>query len=373
VHKREVERHLKALEDGAPSALRCTSGGEDEVATVFYGVTCLRSSGGGSGDDGIEQGTRDASTKKSDLESELARSSVYQRRHPHPHPHHPLRRSEMDIDTDSPLSTLTTQTPSTLRGVHLELKGGGTFPRLRGGAIGLEVRRWVLTCALGREDEDEGECVQPARVVSGVREREFGRVKMPTVLRKNKDFSTKAETAPETAGTSSTHQTSVPISRSHTHISNAIRGYLLAPTQPIPIPTLRGGSCPSPTRLPPTLYWLAGGRGKRPVTVKAWKQQKGGKKRFGGLFGLAVSGVRGMGGYESGEERSGGNRDRSGDRDGDGEGSRSRGRSTRRDEDVIAEEPIVPSVEEIDGATEGEEVAGDANDIAGSGGKKAES
>jgi hypothetical protein len=55
------------------------------------------------------------------------------------------------------------------------------------------------------------------------------------------------------------------------------------------VPTLRGGSG-SAVRLPPTLYWLAGGRGQ-PVKTSSWKKQKE-KKRVGGWLGMALYGVK---------------------------------------------------------------------------------
>ncbi|KAF2873746.1 hypothetical protein BDV95DRAFT_593064 [Massariosphaeria phaeospora] len=63
---------------------------------------------------------------------------------------------------------------------------------------------------------------------------------------------------------------------------------------PQPIPHLRGGAGRSTLldtdRLPPTLWFLAGGRG-RPMTVAQWKTHRP-KKRMGGLLGMAVFGTR---------------------------------------------------------------------------------
>lgn len=104
------------------------------------------------------------------------------------------------------------------------------------------------------------------------------------------------------------------------HLSShilSLRGGASSPSyiSPAPtpyIPTLRGGAgFPSSfsfdnfQRLPPTLYWLSGGRGKQSVTVGAWKQQKGRKKRFGGLLGMAVYGRKALPGYESSDEEDG--------------------------------------------------------------------
>ena len=56
------------------------------------------------------------------------------------------------------------------------------------------------------------------------------------------------------------------------------------------VPHLRGGA-ESPERTPPSLYWLAGGTGKKPVSINGWKQSRP-KKRMSGLFGMAVFGSK---------------------------------------------------------------------------------
>jgi hypothetical protein len=56
------------------------------------------------------------------------------------------------------------------------------------------------------------------------------------------------------------------------------------------VPHLRGGA-ESPERTPPSLYWLAGGTGKKPVSIDGWKQSRP-KQRMGGLLGMAVFGSR---------------------------------------------------------------------------------
>ena len=55
-------------------------------------------------------------------------------------------------------------------------------------------------------------------------------------------------------------------------------------------PHLRGGA-ESPERTPPSLYWLAGGTGKKPVSIEGWKQSRP-KQRMGGLLGMAVFGSK---------------------------------------------------------------------------------
>ncbi|KAB2108458.1 hypothetical protein AG0111_0g2986 [Alternaria gaisen] len=68
----------------------------------------------------------------------------------------------------------------------------------------------------------------------------------------------------------------------------------IQPRTQSPIVSLRGGTgSPSALRgyerLPPTLFWLAGGRGK-PVTTVSWKTQRP-KKRMNGLLGMALHGL----------------------------------------------------------------------------------
>ena len=53
---------------------------------------------------------------------------------------------------------------------------------------------------------------------------------------------------------------------------------------------LRGGA-ESPDKIPPTLFWLAGGTGRKPISFSGWKQSRP-KQRMGGLFGMAVFGDR---------------------------------------------------------------------------------
>lgn len=56
------------------------------------------------------------------------------------------------------------------------------------------------------------------------------------------------------------------------------------------VPHLRGGA-ESPERTPPSLYWLAGGTGKKPVSIDGWKQSRP-KQRMGRLLGMAVFGSK---------------------------------------------------------------------------------
>lgn len=64
----------------------------------------------------------------------------------------------------------------------------------------------------------------------------------------------------------------------------------------LPKPSLRGGAgatsdLKDTDRLSQTLYWLAGGTGKKQITVASWKTQRA-KQRMGGLVGMAVYGKR---------------------------------------------------------------------------------
>ncbi|KAH8639439.1 hypothetical protein IG631_07209 [Alternaria alternata] len=74
----------------------------------------------------------------------------------------------------------------------------------------------------------------------------------------------------------------------------------IQPRTQSPIVSLRGGTgSPSALRgyerLPPTLFWLAGGRGK-PITTVSWKIQRP-KKRMNGLLGMALHGLDAGTGY----------------------------------------------------------------------------
>lgn len=57
-----------------------------------------------------------------------------------------------------------------------------------------------------------------------------------------------------------------------------------------PFPQLRGGA-ESRNKVPPTLFWLAGGTGRKPISFGGWKQSRPGQ-RIGGLFGMAIFGDR---------------------------------------------------------------------------------
>lgn len=102
---------------------------------------------------------------------------------------------------------------------------------------------------------------------------------------------------------------SSPIPTRYNH--NLVRHHDDSPTPYHPASGLIGGASspspshfPAPIRVPPTLYFLAGGTGRRPITTNTWKKQRG-TRRFGGLVGMAVLGGR-AGTIYGEDERSGG-------------------------------------------------------------------
>lgn len=75
-----------------------------------------------------------------------------------------------------------------------------------------------------------------------------------------------------------------------------------APQDPqSPILRLRGGAS-SPPRLPPTLYFLAGGTGRRPISIRTWKQQRG-TRRMGEFLRIAVYGMRARKAWNDDEDK----------------------------------------------------------------------
>ncbi|KAF2024075.1 hypothetical protein EK21DRAFT_79489 [Setomelanomma holmii] len=212
VHKHEVEAHMAALHAGSPSTLLrhieevTTSAANvrpiypDYSRTVYYGWT-----------NAPIQPRHSVSPR------------VYRRRTPQPSGQQGGRSGVYDSDSEGTFSTLTTQSPSTVGGKRLELKGGSDWPRLRGG--------------------------------------------------------------------SGSFNASLPLSDSSKTTPTA------------PTPCLRGGASPTTLldshRLPPTLYWLAGGRG-RPITVikgtlgsvKSRKSTMRSGRRASSVLANSVSSVR---------------------------------------------------------------------------------
>lgn len=362
VHKREVEAHLLALRAGSPSSLlrhidevnSSTDPREpypDYSRTVFYGQSYApnpprRSAQPGttimqrieaSGSIIIEEGRRGGLPIT--VIEELENSRVYRRHTPQTSNQQGHRHSRThDTDSLGTFSTLTTQSPSTVGGMRLELKGGNGRPRLRGGCIhaglGFGFKEWLLTCpSLSRINpkcpHDSEDDLPPPRISRPTRtarayERAHGNSHLPSNISRGNappNLSVTNTLPPPAAERSArapgTHHSVQHTHSAPSHISTCIRAHSPSPrfcstvtqlcprtaqqplTPPVststpPIPSLRGGagsaSWADSDRLPPKLYWLAGGRG-RPITVGSWKQQRG-KTRMGGILGMVVSGAR---------------------------------------------------------------------------------
>ncbi|CBX96534.1 hypothetical protein IAQ61_005599 [Plenodomus lingam] len=161
--------------------------------------------------------------------------------------------------------------------MRVEPKGGSESEelRLRGGddveqeekICGFSSCQWLLL----------GLCAQSSRI-AGLEELPPARVVSPSRL------SRRRHEGPRTAH--------IPV--------NILQGRRTQPPGhdiiPWPFPGLRGGAgsrsstFSSTDRLPPTLFWLSGGKG-RPMTVAGWRRLRS-KKRMGGLVGMAVFGRR---------------------------------------------------------------------------------
>jgi hypothetical protein len=215
-------------------------------------------------------------------EREVARSQVYRRQSP--------RAPKPDSDSAD--------------GKQLLLKGGGgdDIPHLRGGSvgsIGFKLKRWILTChgacpsryAYDSDSDDDlppPRAPAPERLARALRSSR-GRVTLPVNIVRDSAQSS-------LANSSTTPSVESDTAASRNSFASSIH-QTVPPTHALPIPTLRGGSG-SAIRLPPTLYWLAGGRGK-PVTIGSWNTQKG-KKRRSGWLGMAMYGARAGAEYDVG-------------------------------------------------------------------------
>lgn len=332
VHKHEVDAHMAALRAGAPSPLRRSIDEAHHSAntnvrgmfpdysrTVFYGTTTSSASTRRLSPDTImqqvhargtiviEEGRRGGIPL--DLNVELVNSGVYRRRSPQEDrtatPQPPRRR-----DDDDSFSTLTTQTPSTVGGTRLELKGGTTKPRLRGGGDRrFRFTRWLLTCRAHDPDSDDDlpppRTPAPERIARAV-QRSRGTATLPLNL--SRSSTERSTTAPSLAVHHATPAvTPLPeYLRSHPHSDHSDLPVTQSDPDIEPLlleqsgPSLRGGAG-SEARLTPTLYWLAGGKGK-PITVSSWQKQKK-KKRTGGLLGMALYGAKYCQAYDEHEDR----------------------------------------------------------------------
>jgi hypothetical protein len=314
VHRREVNAHMAAIRAGAPSPLRRSIDGAQHVTsintrdanpdysrTVFYGTTASSVSARRLSPDTILQQVHAAGTIvieegrqggiPLDLQVELENSGVYRRRSPQED-----RASTIILppirDDDETFSTLTTQTPSTIGGTRLELKGGNNKPLLRGGRDRrFKFRRWLLTCRANDSDSDDDlpppRAPAPERIARAIRE-SHGTAALPSNLSRSSTISNTRERP----GKSTEHTIpAVPPLPDHfvAHPPDASLKKPDASSQNQTGPSLRGGAG-SEARLPPTLYWLAGGKGK-PITVSSWQKTKH-KKRRGGLLGMAMYGSK---------------------------------------------------------------------------------
>jgi hypothetical protein len=322
VHRCEVDAHLAALRAGSPSPLcdsidegRTVVGPEepylDFSRTVYYGTTThwgpirhsyedhLSPPSGPrytstiidriqiGGNIVIEEGRRGGIPS---WERELERSGVY--RQSSPEPNTPPLLPQPVADDDS-FSTLTTQTPSIVGGKRIELLGGNEPPKLRGGSgslhasIGFNLKKWLLTChgpCPSRDTDSDADLVPPRAPVPKHITRALrtsrGTAALPVHLAKSS-----AETSqPNSSAPPFVQSNSALESIHHNTPPTNQTSFENRESQPLisTIPTLRGGAG-SDVRLPPTLYWLAGGRGK-PVTIRSWQKQRG-RKRIGGLWG----------------------------------------------------------------------------------------
>jgi hypothetical protein len=215
-------------------------------------------------------------------EREVARSQVYRRQWP--------RAPKPDSDSS--------------HDDQLLLKGGGDdIPRLRGGSgagIGFRLKRWILTChgpcpSRNAYDSDSDDDLPPPRAPAPERlaralRSSRGRATLPVNIVRDSAQSSlaKSSTTPSVESDTAALRNSFA-SGTHQTTSLPLKPYPPINHSPLNhVPNLRGGAS-SAIKLPPTLYWLAGGRGK-PVTIGSWNKQKG-KKRRGGWLGMVMYGA----------------------------------------------------------------------------------
>jgi len=221
------------------------------------------------------------------------------------------------------------------------------MPRLRGGSggdenihtrsCGLTMKQLLLTCHRPGTDSGSDDYLPPARTpniaeVARALRRVHGTSRLPKGISRRDGSQETPRTGRSTSGGGDV--TNSPTSRTASFAatypqSRSIFSYLpifgLASifarltgppidtpavsashtTQPVTLPptvSLRGGAgSPSALRdhqrVPSTLFWLAGGKGK-PITTASWKSQKP-KRRAGGLFGMALHGLEAGTNYEA--------------------------------------------------------------------------
>ncbi|KAF2790003.1 hypothetical protein K505DRAFT_365130 [Melanomma pulvis-pyrius CBS 109.77] len=274
--------------------------------------------------------TVDSDGRLINLDLELQNSSVYSRAQSPASV--PARNNEGDGDGGGESSSSSgggtmPETPSTVAGRRLELRGGreesSAGPKLRGGEgrrtpVLLRVKRGLLTCrgglgersvGLDESSEDEGPAT-PVYVGRGSVKRPRsseghcgtdGR-KKETKGRNQNEGRLGVVPSPSTSSSPSIRAT---LSHSNFHFSTPHQHQ--HPHQPIP--SLRGGSGGLRDRLqdsdvlPSGLWYLAGGT-EAPITVRQWRRQRP-KRRMGGLLGMAIFGRRAGMAYEDTEEGEG--------------------------------------------------------------------
>ncbi|KAF2632966.1 hypothetical protein BU25DRAFT_454120 [Macroventuria anomochaeta] len=351
VHKHEIPKHAIAIRAGSTSPLTDQSnsprtspskrGSSDYSNTVYYGgrKSSFPASRAATPKPHVTtvvvkqvqaSGSAVIDLQASPLDIALAGSEVYRKRSPQQIP--PTKPSQALVDvTDSGTTFGSQDTGSTkIGGMRLELKGGNPFgkeiPRLRGGSgreglstnsFSFKLKKWILTChgpCPDYIDTDSDADLPPPRVVTPERvarmkQKMNGRAPLPAhISRGTQPASSVRSVRPGTEGlqlpTTFTTTISGPPKRSSFFRLSTLslpasfrrrsesplnQTAPLVPSQVLipSFPHLRGGAEP-PDRIPPTLFWLAGGKGK-PISFSGWKQSRP-KQRMGGLFGMAVFG-----------------------------------------------------------------------------------
>lgn len=233
-------------------------------------------------------------------------------------------------ETNDSSTTLGSQeTNSTKIGdMRVELKGGSsdaTIPRLRGGSghervstdtFAFKFKRWVLLChPCHKHHDDSDDDLPPAREdtperVVKTRQKTNRRAPLPAHLYRTTPSNTSSSSATQTPADeeavppvpiTATTMSGLPkrsqssclalSSLFHRRSNSPInRPTTVTPAQVLnpPSPQLRGGA-ESPDKIPPTLSWLAGGTGRKPISFSGWKQSRP-KQRMGGLVGMTVFG-----------------------------------------------------------------------------------
>lgn len=344
VHRHEIPKHAIALRAGSTSPLtdRSTNlkyspsvrGPSDFSDTVYYSGKNDTSSASQTSTQkphittvflSKRQGSEGTffDFQQSPLDSALTGSKVYRKHSPQQTQPTKFSQTLTDI-TDSGTTFGSQDTASTtIGGKRLELRGGSPAgdlgPKLRGGSgherlwtdtFGFKLKRWLLTCHGPCPDDfdadSDGElppshAVPPGRVAQ-MHQKMNGRASLPAHLSKkapaifsmsNSPLSGAAfsSTPPRTPSSFHFPVLDLPTLHHRRPMSSITQPTSLTPPHVLtpPIAHLRGGAA-SPDEIPPTLFWLAGGKGE-PINFNSWKQSRP-SKRMGGLFGLAVFGER---------------------------------------------------------------------------------